>query len=1257
MKIPRFASALVILLLVTAAVGADMPRGKHERGVIADVLAAPRAHASHILGKAPPLFVSNVGQFPAPVRFQGWGAGETLWITDDAVWITLWPHDETTNQGVHLHIAFRNIQPNVQLEPFGPAPTHISYFLGNDSTRWRSDVPVWSGIRFADLYPGIDLEIGGEDGRWRWYARPGADWSRVQIDFEGAEDLALADDGLHLHTAAGDTVWPLPALAEGDAPSLHPHLLSGARLVAPVAPADLPRLQRENAALGPTASLLYSGYLGGAADEEGYGIAVDATSAAYITGYTRSSNFPTSAGAFDASLGGTRDAFVAKINAAGSQFVYATFLGGAGSDWGFDVAANTDGNAYVTGYTGSGDFPITADAFHHGHNGARDVFLIVLNPAGTTLDYGTFLGGSADDDAYGIALDNLGAVYLTGGTESANFPTTSGAYDTSYNGGRDAFVVKLTPRAPALTYATFLGGPDPDEAEDIVVDSSRNVFIVGGTDSPTFPTTANAYDRSYNGNRDTFAVKLNASGSSLGFSTFLGGSGNDGAGSIALDTSGNVYVAGGTGSADFPTVGAVDTTLGGTSDLFVSRFNASASTLGFSTFIGGSGSEGSAKARVSAGGAIYVAGRSTSTDFPVSTDALDATLGGAEDGVLAAILPGPPLRTYGAYLGGSNADAADDLALGPDGSVYLTGKTAGGGFPTTGVFGGVYNGGVTDAFFTHMRIFATEPTPTHTPTTSSTPSPTPTRTPTHTPTATRTPTRSPTPTPTRTPTPTSTPTSLATPTRTPTRQPNLAGDGFEEDDACQQASQITSDGALQLHTFHDAADSDWVRFDAQANVTYLVEAYVPAQSPADVILEIYAACAGVPQSSQNYSYSAGVRLEFEAIQDGPLFLHFFNHDPAMAGDGVSYTVTVRALAQQPQRGALILVAGRLTTSDPLQTNIHHVTETAYDLFIDQGYTDDDIFYLTTDLGGLPLSDAYASNSALQAAITQWAPNRVGPDRALTIYMMDHGAQGRFYLDKRRSDWVTPEQLDQWLDELEIARPGVRVNVIIEACYSGSFLAPLSKEGRVIVASTDATNLAWASPEGAIFSDHFLAALGRAESLNNSFLHGLEAAALSRPSQHPWIDGNGNGMANETPDLEIAAVRGFAYAGSFAGERWPPFIVAAQVTGMTPTGNATLRAEVRDDVRVRRVWAEIYPPTYQPPANQEQLASDILPTIVLNDQGNSQFAALYPGFSQPGLYHIVIHAEDEDQEARPYALSVYAGPASFLPMLMKTAGHF
>lgn len=494
-----------------------------------------------------------------------------------------------------------------------------------------------------------------------------------------------------------------------------------------------------------------------------------------------------------------------------------------------------------------------------------------------------------------------------------------------------------------------------------------------------------------------------------------------------------------------------------------------------------------------------------------------------------------------------------------------------------------------------------------------------------------------------------------TPTPTPTSQPDKPGDSFEEDDACQQASQTTSDGALQLHTFHDAADSDWVRFQAQAGVTYLVEAYVPTQSQADVILEVYSACAGVPQSSQNYSYSAGVRLEFEAIQDGPTFLHFFDSDPARAGSDVSYTVTVRALAQLPKRGALILVAGRLTTTDPLQANIHHVTETAYDIFLDQGYTDDDIFYLSTDLGGLPLTDAYASTSALRAAITQWAADRAGPDRALTLFMMDHGAQGRFYLDKRRSDWVTPEQIDQWLDQLETARPGVKVNVIIEACYSGSFLAPLSKEGRVIIASTDAINLAWASPQGAVFSDHFLAALGRIESLNNSFLQGQEAAALSRPSQRPWLDGNGNGLANEIADLEIASMRGFAYAGTFAEEQWPPFIAAAQVTGLSPTGSANIRAEVRDDVRVRRVWAEIYPPTYQPPADQEQLASEVLPTIVLNDQGNDQFAALYPGFSQPGLYRIVIYAEDDAQEARPYSLATYAGPATFLPMLVRTAG--
>ena len=512
-------------------------------------------------------------------------------------------------------------------------------------------------------------------------------------------------------------------------------------------------------------------------------------------------------------------------------------------------------------------------------------------------------------------------------------------------------------------------------------------------------------------------------------------------------------------------------------------------------------------------------------------------------------------------------------------------------------------------------------------------------------------TSSPTPSPTATLTPSSTPTS--THTRTP--DPSQAGDAYESDDTCAQASPVSVSGAVQHHTFHDQADKDWVRFDTVAGAAYLIEAQAPSGSPADLILELYGQCDGLPQGGQGYAFSPGVRLEFTAPTAGPIFLKLVNRDPSIAGSSVAYDLSVRGLSTEPEPGALILVAGRIKNHDPVQPNIHHVTTNAYQTFINQGYTHDDIYYLTTD-PSLPGHDAWATAGNLQKAITQWASGKVGPARALTFYFMDHGNKERLYLDKGFGEWVTPTQLDAWFTQLETARPGVRINVVIEACYSGSFIAPsatISKQGRLVITSTDAKTLAWASDRGAAFSDHFITSLATGSSLWSSFQQARGAAISRGLGQNPWLDGNGNSIANEPEDAEIASMRGFSYVGTLVGEQWPPYIVTARGPETIAGGSGAIQAEVRDDERVRRVWAVIYPPSYQPPADQEELVQEVLPSIVLNNLGGGQFGASYAGFSETGTYRVIIHAEDDsDLEALPKAIKVWNGQQLFLPVLVR-----
>jgi alpha-tubulin suppressor-like RCC1 family protein len=525
---------------------------------------------------------------------------------------------------------------------------------------------------------------------------------------------------------------------------------------------------------------------------------------------------------------------------------------------------------------------------------------------------------------------------------------------------------------------------------------------------------------------------------------------------------------------------------------------------------------------------------------------------------------------------------------------------------------------------------------------------------TGTPTATPTPTLPPTATPTATAGNTPTATPSPTLTATPTRPRASEGDDYETDNTCAQARAIAANGSLYPHTFHTEADTDWVQFPVVAGAEYLIEVAIPPTSPADVVLELYDACDQLPLAGQDYAFTPAVRLRFKASATGAFWLQLFNHERSVAGAHVHYELAVRNLSEAGQPGAAIIVAGKIRSADPVEENIYQVTNAARQLFIDHGYTDDRIYYLAPDLQANV--DALATAANLEAAITAWAVDKVGPDRALTLYLMDHGDRGYFFLDKQRSEWVTPEQVHQWLTVLETKAPGVKINVIIEACYAGSFIRAaqsLSKPGRVIITSTDNENLAWASRQGAQFSDHLLAALRRGESLYNSFRAAQSAARIANGGQQPWLDGDGNGHPEESSDGLIAAQRGFAFAGTLPNEQWPPYIAQVQPPGNITNGRGQVRADVRDDLKVTDVWAIIYPPSYVAPTTGEALVQETLDTIKLLDQGNGWYGAAYPGFTEMGVYRIVVFAEDgQRMQAQPVAITVETGRQLFLPLITR-----
>jgi hypothetical protein len=378
-------------------------------------------------------------------------------------------------------------------------------------------------------------------------------------------------------------------------------------------------------------TLEWSTFLGGSGQEKGQGISLDSAGNAVVVGLTLSSDFPTTAGAYDRSYNGG-DTFVAKLSAGGDALMWSTFLGGSGSEDNRTIALDASENIVVTGSTYSTDFPTTAGAHDGSHNGGSDVFVAKLSSTGSSLLLGSYFGGSAADYPWSVRVDPSGDLVLAGWTGSSDLPTTAGAYDRTYNGGdRDAFCAKFSGADASLIWSTFLGGSNWDWSYGMDLDGSGNPVLSGGTWSSDFPTTAGAYDESSPG-YDVWVSKFSASGSVLLWSTYLGGSGNEEAYDLAVDSSGNAIVTGSTGSDDFPTTAnGYDESFNGGMDIFVTQVSVDGSDLLWSSYVGGYHEDRGWRLALDALGDPVVAGHTYSSDFPATEGAYDETSNGNYD--------------------------------------------------------------------------------------------------------------------------------------------------------------------------------------------------------------------------------------------------------------------------------------------------------------------------------------------------------------------------------------------------------------------------------------------------------------------------------------------------------------------------------------------------------------------------------------------------------------------------------------------------
>jgi len=673
------------------------------------------------MAKLPLRFEANAGQWDERVAFVARQGGVTLFITEEGMTFALRevkavprapgmsPRDEIAARRKALSEA-KTATLTMKLVVGASAGaawakravlrgekeliTKSNFFLGNDKTKWRTNVPNYGQVRAKDAVPGVDVVWhGGDSGiEYDLEVAAGVDARQLAFEIDGADRAYVAEDGsLEIATAAGTLVQRPPKVVQ-DGRELRTRYEVRAAQGATQRVGFAIDGYDETRALLIDPSLVYSTYLGGSDGDEGDGIAVDGAGCAYVTGSVSSTNFPT-ANAYQGAKGGGRDAFVTKLNAAGSALVYSTYLGGSDYDFGRGIAVDGAGSAYVTGDTWSQNFP-TANAYQGAFGGGNDdAFVTKLNTAGSALVYSTYLGGSGEDYGSGIAVDAAGSAYVTGDTRSQNFPTAN-AYQGAFGGVNDAFVTKLSAAGSALVYSTYLGGDGGDRGSGIAVDAAGNAYVTGRAGSADFPT-ANAYQGAFGGG-DAFVTKLNAAGSGLVYSTYLGGSGDDWGYGIAVDAAGSAYVTGQTNSTNFPTANAYQGALGGGEDAFVTKLNAAGSALVYSTYLGGGADDWGNGIAVDAAGSAYVTGFTESQNFPTANAYQGAFGGGFYDAFVTKLNAAGPALVYSTYLGGSSDDGGNGIAVDAAGNAYVTGYTYSDNFPTKSPYQGAY--GWLDAF-------------------------------------------------------------------------------------------------------------------------------------------------------------------------------------------------------------------------------------------------------------------------------------------------------------------------------------------------------------------------------------------------------------------------------------------------------------------------------------------------------------------------------------------------------------------------------
>jgi PKD repeat protein len=656
------------------------------------------------LSKLPLSFIENQGQKDPAVLFHAEAVEASIYFTQDGVIFSSPGYD---GKPATVSMAVLGYRHDATVEGIDPLPGKANFFMGNDPGSWKKDVPTFAGVAYREIIPGVDLLFGGTEGTLKreFILSPGVDPDGLVLQYQGQSSIEKEIDGsLNVVIPGGSLRESVPVCYQ-EIDGIEKNVACSYRILGEGLVGFTVGAYNPNYALVIDPVLDYSTYYGGTNEDRGLAVAVDGAGSAYVTGFTKSTNIPLPLAQVVQELpGGSSDVFVVKLSPDGTMD-YATYLGGYGDEQGLGIAVDAGGNATLTGYTLSPNFPILNPFQGNMSNCCYnpDAFVTRIYANGSALAYSTFLGGNSTDVGQAIVLNGTGSAIITGYTFSNDFPNKS-PYQASLRGGSDAFVTNVFFDGSGdalLAFSTYLGGESNDQGKGITLDSGGNIFLTGFTKSQFFPTK-NYFRRNLSGVQDAFVTKMNPTASALTYSTYLGGLGAESGNGIAVDSAGYAVVTGDTQSSNFPvTTNAFQKIRKGIQDGFVTKMNPTGNALNFSTYIGGSDLDSSAGIVVDANNRPVITGFTDSTDYPVENAFYLTKTGMVSDAIVTRFNQNGSALVFSTYMGGKYYDQGTGIARDTGSNITITGWTDSANFPVWNAYQSA-NAGTFDVFIARI---------------------------------------------------------------------------------------------------------------------------------------------------------------------------------------------------------------------------------------------------------------------------------------------------------------------------------------------------------------------------------------------------------------------------------------------------------------------------------------------------------------------------------------------------------------------------